>query len=375
MTKHSPVVPAPDSDPEDLPDLPDTEAPDDARASGQVLGARSPDHRPLVQPAAQEGASDLSMVRHLLSRKVTWVVVTGFTIGFCYALTRPAACSAVDECRRHHDSAQDLIPYSQYIAAALSAVLLHELVCVTLTHRTAQKAIHLIPNIKESLLPSILLCTTFAVLLVENLVFFVGSEAWFANSASMGNSLDGQPVYTVFYAEWLINVPILLVLAGTCALNRPGQEVAEPVVITNVYIVLAWVAHFIPLAALRYVVVCVSFLMYFHASRDMLLWVKHWRQDNPDGHLFGRPLLALLLILVFGVYGLVYLGRLHGVVPWRAERMFFLTMNFTTKLCASMMLAGIRSSEFQEVLLSMLANTQTSFKRALNYEDVPLLAD
>ena len=55
--------------------------------------------------------------------------------------------------------------------------------------------------------------------------------------------------------------------------------------------------------------------------------------------------------------------------------MFFLVMNFTTKLFASMALAGIRSSEFQEVLLAMLANTQTSFKRALNYEDVPLLHD
>jgi hypothetical protein len=41
-----------------------------------------------------------------------------------------------------------------------------------------------------------------------------------------------------------------------------------------------------------------------------------------------------------------------------------------------MTLAGIRSSEFQEVLLSMLANTQTSFKRSLKYEDTtPMLED
>lgn len=49
-------------------------------------------------------------------------------------------------------------------------------------------------------------------------------------------------------------------------------------------------------------------------------------------------------------------------------------MNFTTKLFASMTLAGIRSTEFQEVLLTMLANTQTSFKRAINCDDqTPLL--
>ena len=46
------------------------------------------------------------------------------------------------------------------------------------------------------------------------------------------------------------------------------------------------------------------------------------------------------------------------------------------KIIRSMTLAGIRSSEFQEVLLSMLANTQTSFKRALKYEDTtPMLND
>ena len=95
-----------------------------------------------------------------------------------------------------------------------------------------------------------------------------------------------------------------------------------------------------------------------------------------SGHILGRPLLSFVLIVVFGIYGLVYLGRLHGLVPYRDERIFFVTMNFTTKLFASMTLAGIRSSEFQEVLLTMLANTQTSFKRALNYEDqISLLAD
>ena len=50
-------------------------------------------------------------------------------------------------------------------------------------------------------------------------------------------------------------------------------------------------------------------------------------------------------------------------------------MNFTTKLCASMTLAGIRSSEFQEVLLLMLANTQTSFQRGIYQEDVHDLRD
>ena len=36
----------------------------------------------------------------------------------------------------------------------------------------------------------------------------------------------------------LFQVPILLILAGSIALQRPTPEVAEPLVVTNVYIVL-----------------------------------------------------------------------------------------------------------------------------------------
>lgn len=216
------------------------------------------------------------------------------------------------------------------------------------------------------------------VLILENLALVIGETPWFAHAANLGHpELDGQPVYTVFYAEWLINVPILLILAGSIALQRPTPEVAEPLVVTNVYIVFAWVAHFVSNPGIRYFLVALSFLMYFRASWSMCRWVWNWHLENSDDHhILGRPLLTFVLILVFGIYGAVYVSRLHGGVSYRDDRIFFTTMNFTTKLFASMTLAGIRSSEFQEVLLSMLANTQTSFKRSLKYEDTtPMLED
>ena len=45
-----------------------------------------------------------------------------------------------------------------------------------------------------------------ALLCKENMVLVIGETPWFAHAASLGHpDLDGQPVYTVLYAEWLIN--------------------------------------------------------------------------------------------------------------------------------------------------------------------------
>ena len=117
----------------------------------------------------------------------------------------------------------------------------------------------------------------------------------------------------------------MIFLAGQVSLGRPANEVAEPLLTTNVYIILAWAAHFMPSPVLRYSFVSLSFLMYFRASYVMCYWVVNWRRRHPDGHILGRPLLAFVLILVFGVYGLVYVSRLHGTVSCRAERIFYQT--------------------------------------------------
>lgn len=81
-----------------------------------------------------------------------------------------------------------------------------------------------------------------------------------------------------------------------------------------------------PSPPLRYSFVSASFLMYFRGSYVMCYWVVNWRKRHPEGHILGRPLLAFVLILVFGIYGLVYVGRLHGIVSCRAERIFYQTL-------------------------------------------------
>lgn len=221
---------------------------------------------------ASEESDDESvqrLLRKLCAMKVTWVLVTAVVIVLCAALTGPVLCRDSVQCTEDHLHDQDLRLYSALISSALAAVLLQETASVVFTHQAARRAVDLIPDIKESLIPSCLLCATFIVLIVENLALVIGDVPWFAHAASLDREdLTAQPVYTVFYAEWLINVPILLVLAGSISLGRPPSEIGEPLLITNVYIVLAWMAHFIPNVPLRYIVVSVPGLACFSLIWD-----------------------------------------------------------------------------------------------------------
>ena len=273
MRNGVPVVPAP---PPELPPVEPIGSPGDVEAGRGQIGKNGSsskdqkDHNTRSAKSLRLGGLELSsedeaddnchnLIRKLCAMKVTWVIATLFTIVLCGALSGPVVCKDLVSCNQYHQKDQDLRLYSALIAAALVAVLLQEAAAVALTHNTARKAIHLIPNIKESLLPSFLLCITFVVLLVENLPMVIGDVPWFAHAANLNRSdLHEQPVYTIFYAEWVVNVPILLVMAGSISLGRSAVEVGEPLLITNIYIVLAWVAHFIPNVPLRYTVVSVT---------------------------------------------------------------------------------------------------------------------
>ena len=192
--------------------------------------------------SVQSGPDTFSnLLRKLSIRKVTWIIVTVLVTTLCFAWVRPVACHDDSECSRIHRDAKDLNIYSAFIAAALGSVFLHEMVSVILTYRTAQKAIHLIPNIKESLVPSALLCTTFAVLLLENIPFFIGESPWFAHAANVGREdLDHLPVYTIFFADpWhpkkdiIVQVVIFGYIWSLCAcfllghLNTEGGKTKE----------------------------------------------------------------------------------------------------------------------------------------------------
>eukprot|EP00930_Biecheleria_cincta_P037066 TRINITY_DN25419_c0_g1_i1.p1 TRINITY_DN25419_c0_g1~~TRINITY_DN25419_c0_g1_i1.p1 ORF type:complete len:348 (+),score=29.65 TRINITY_DN25419_c0_g1_i1:50-1093(+) len=309
----------------------------------------------------------------ILARFATVVSITAVTVALVFGVMQPLPCSHVEACVAiDHD-----ISYIYHVVASsgLSTVFLHELASYVLTYKSVRQARSLLGNVLILLQPSAILCFSFFVLFLENIVL-MAKMPWYAHSTPILGG-EGQPVYTIFYVEWLINVPLLLLLAGQCALERPFQEIVRPMVVTNVYITLAWACYFIESQSLQNAVVTLSFAMYAWASYDMCLWVGKFMRLNPDSQsgLYLRPFLTISLIVIFGIYGVVFLGRLHGFVSARGEKLFYTFMDIVSKLLVCMVFTGVRSSRYHSLILDMLANTNTSFRRGFNNSSQGSLVD
>eukprot|EP00931_Biecheleriopsis_adriatica_P058377 TRINITY_DN3472_c0_g2_i1.p1 TRINITY_DN3472_c0_g2~~TRINITY_DN3472_c0_g2_i1.p1 ORF type:complete len:335 (-),score=41.19 TRINITY_DN3472_c0_g2_i1:271-1275(-) len=300
-----------------------------------------------------------------ISQPTLWAVITFLTALGTFALVRPSLCSSVEQCILEEKETSYM--YNAFATVGLCTVCLHEMASYLLTAKSVRQTGGLLTNMESTIHSTGILIVTFLVLALENLTLVFAESPWYAHSSSALNT-EGTPIYTVFYLEWLINVPLLLVLSGNCALSMPLNEITRPVVVTNLYIILAWSCYFIQNQALRNAVVSLSFGMYAWASYDMGIWVLQFLRVHPESRsgLHLRPLLTVSLIVIFGIYGLVFLGRINGLLSPPQEKLCYTFMNIGSKLLVSMVFTGVRSSHYHAMLLDMLANTNTTFRRGFN---------
>mmetsp|Transcript_13116 Transcript_13116/g.30767 ORF Transcript_13116/g.30767 Transcript_13116/m.30767 type:complete len:354 (-) Transcript_13116:341-1402(-) len=291
-----------------------------------------------------------------------WAAVTLVAASLAFVCLSPRPCLQVEQCKTTFVEASS--SFNGHAVCGLITVFLHELTALWLNFRSARPIFGLIADIEHVFLPPLLLCITFAVLAVENSLFMTEDAAAFAQASFQGAG-DSRPVFTVIYVEWLINVPLLIVLVGKCALGRSLRQLHWPVVVTNLYIIIAWSAHSVSDTSVAWALVVVSFVMYGWSSFKMCRWVIEYlrsaEREAPSRWL--RSSLAVGLVLIFGVYGGVYLIGFMGRVSVGLEKLLFLCMNISVKLVMSMAFAGVRSSEYHDLLVDMLINKNVAFQR------------
>eukprot|EP00913_Durusdinium_trenchii_P019721 g18539.t1 len=178
-------------------------------------------------------------------------------------------------------------------------------------------------------------------------------EAYLATSELPLVHLGTVPVYSIRYLEWLVDVPLLMILGKD---ERPGcYEALGPILVTNGYIVVSWCTLFIEDFAVRWAVISHTFLAYAWASERMIQWVKDfWKEAKDVPCRGGRAASVILLIVVFGIYGVIYLLGCSGVISFATEHLGYTFMGFGCKVTLSILFASIRAYQTHQVLARLL---------------------
>jgi len=302
------------------------------------------------------------MSEALLHQAAWWAAATLLTGFLAWLAASPQPCIKAEPCKEY------LMTYPSFhqhtiAASVLLALMGHELLSLLTTYLGTRATQEMVSRIQTRCLPSFLLSVIFGVVALKE--FMQSSPDWYIAHVmpnSDGLTAPGRPVYTLQWFEWCINVPIMLILAGHCALDRPLVEITAPAVVTNVYVILCWLALVVSNGFVKWLLIVISLAMYAWVSREMLRWCSAYERaaplDLPSRNL--RPLLSSGLVAYLVLYGIVYLSAAFGVIGAHLEQKSFSILTILSKLAYCATFVAIRGDEYHKTLAKVLRKVSVS---------------
>jgi bacteriorhodopsin len=278
------------------------------------------------------------------------MAAAGFMIFFLIA---PSPCADVPQCVDALSGGSELLGNSGISrAGALCVLFLKEVFGVAFAHREFKNDGLAQLGFRNPTKSLVVMCLTIGIKATSEVAMAFGFTWAHAVPPSHGFNEDWGGVETLRYCDWLVTVPLLLVLSGHFLLQRPISEVVRPIVVTNAYMYISWVALMVDSSPLRIVFVAVAFVGYLCASFQMCWWAHVFlRETSPETpRRLTRVFLLAFLVASFGVYGVVYLLALTGVISNAVEAETYGRGDFVVKLGMSCVLATVNAAERQREL-------------------------
>lgn len=254
----------------------------------------------------------------------------------------------VQECTDLYNDGNDNAKWiSRCCAAALVGLFMREVLAfifICVEQKDVDREILALPDARIS---SGLLCSVLLFLSITEIVLAISHEYDHAVPPLDGFRHEWGSVQTLRYGEWLVNVPLLLLIAGHVVLGRPISEILQAVAVTNLYIVISWASLVVTSAILRWLLIVLAFGLYFWATYDMARWVQRYLREAParlPGK-YGRVSLIAWLNLMFVLYGVIFLLDAFGWVGTRSGHAMYEICDCTAKTVTSFLLAVHRSRE------------------------------
>mmetsp|Transcript_87229 Transcript_87229/g.241935 ORF Transcript_87229/g.241935 Transcript_87229/m.241935 type:complete len:1428 (-) Transcript_87229:90-4373(-) len=162
-----------------------------------------------------------------------------------------------------------------------------------------------------------------------------------------------RPVYTLRYLEWSIVVPFLMLISGRADNNKDLPFPIASARCTSIYIWASWLGIVIPHEPMRWFLIVISFLAYVVASWEQLLLARLMGKSM-------KPAVVLFQVILFGLYGVVYLLAIFGMITPVNEQVMYTFGDMAAKIGHSVLLISIRQLEDLSSVLALHAKAVTT---------------
>eukprot|EP00928_Gymnodinium_smaydae_P088665 TRINITY_DN7272_c0_g1_i1.p1 TRINITY_DN7272_c0_g1~~TRINITY_DN7272_c0_g1_i1.p1 ORF type:complete len:879 (-),score=195.76 TRINITY_DN7272_c0_g1_i1:42-2678(-) len=147
-----------------------------------------------------------------------------------------------------------------------------------------------------------------------------------------------QIVYSFRYIEWCCCAPMVLSVNGQLTNSpngRPRNGLLPSAILTGVYCATAWQGLVVADYWAAWALITISFVAYFLASWEQLVFAWHIKNDGAGGVL--RCAVLVYLVIMIGIYGVVYLLPIPGWCSATFENKFYCVGDASFKLGTTMM--------------------------------------
>ncbi|CAE8604661.1 unnamed protein product [Polarella glacialis] len=148
-----------------------------------------------------------------------------------------------------------------------------------------------------------------------------------------------QIVYSLRYIEWTCCAPVVLSVSGQLEHapdGAPRNGLIPSSLLTGIYCIISWQGLVVKDFWVGWALITWAFVSYFVASVEQLAFAWHLKERGCIGLL--RAGLLVYLVIMIGIYGIVFLLPIPGWISATFENKFYCIGDASFKLLTSMML-------------------------------------
>eukprot|EP00931_Biecheleriopsis_adriatica_P040770 TRINITY_DN2335_c0_g1_i1.p1 TRINITY_DN2335_c0_g1~~TRINITY_DN2335_c0_g1_i1.p1 ORF type:complete len:888 (+),score=223.89 TRINITY_DN2335_c0_g1_i1:76-2664(+) len=183
-----------------------------------------------------------------------------------------------------------------------------------------------------------------------------------------------QIVYSFRYIEWVNCAPFVLSMSGQLPHAKDGTPrngLIPSSMLTGIYCIISWQGLVVKDFWAAWVLIGFAFVSYFFASAEQLAFIWYLKDQGRQGMI--RASFLIYLVIMIGIYGVVFLLPIPGWLSAAAENKFYCLGDISFKLGTCYMLSASNDLKTVQELKTRADLLEDDVTRLINNASVPIL--